>query len=51
MKQSSTQGSSEKTEEEKRKKSLGVQCVRCGITFFKVDIFLAHSCVSGDNRG
>lgn len=50
MKQSLTQDSSKQIDEKKRKGGLGVRCVCCGITFFKVGIFLAHSCVTGGTR-
>lgn len=50
MKQSLTQDSSKKVDVKKRDGALGVRCVCCGITFFKVEIFLAHSCVTGGNR-
>jgi hypothetical protein len=28
----------------------GVECVSCGIRFFKVSVFLTHSCVTRSNR-
>jgi hypothetical protein len=50
VKQQPTDVSSEKTEEKKRTGALGVNCMSCGVTFFKVDIFLNHSCVTRSNR-
>ena len=50
MKQSSTPDSSQRVESKQRKNTHGVPCARCNNTFFKVDLFLAHSCIAGVSR-